>query len=185
MEPRPPPGAVSLLCPWGRDEPRSVSGRDGIPEARSTPCFARGIPNRVTSSPVTTQRTLPWHWWHLLGLWSLVVAQPIYEVLRENGDFFVARRASPLDLALFVAVLAILLPGLAALAIRALALVSAPLAGAAHLGAVGLLAAALASQVLARAMTLATGPHVALALVAGALGAGAMRGSPAPAGPFR
>jgi len=98
------------------------------------------------------------------------VAQPIYEVLRQNGDFFVAHRASPLDLALFVTVLTVVLPALLALAIRAVGLVSARLAGIAHVGVIGLLAAALASQVIVRA-PLGAAPHVVLAIAAGAAGA--------------
>ena len=67
----------------------------------------------MTNVPATTPPARPWPWWHLLGLWSIVVAQPLFDVLRENGDFFVAHRASPSDLLLFVSVLALVLPGVA------------------------------------------------------------------------
>jgi hypothetical protein len=48
----------------------------------------------------------------VVGLWSLVVAQPVYDVLRQNGDFFVAHRVSPLELSLFVLVVSAVLPAL-------------------------------------------------------------------------
>ena len=43
-------------------------------------------------------------------LWAFAVAQPLYSVLRENREFFVAHRATAADLLVFVALLTFLLP---------------------------------------------------------------------------
>ena len=118
--------------------------------------------------PASPQPT-PWPWWHLLGLWSLVLAQPIYEVLRRNGDFFVAHHVSPVDLVLFVLVLSLGLPALLGLAIRAVGSISAVLGRVLQAAAVGVLASAFASQVLLKLGDFATVPHVATAIGAGAL----------------
>lgn len=53
----------------------------------------------------------------LLHVWVLsafAVAQPIYDVIRRNGEFFVAHEADRLDLILLTVALSILLPGLVA-----------------------------------------------------------------------
>ena len=47
---------------------------------------------------------------HLLALWALAVAQPLYDVLRRNGDFFIAHRTTPLDLVLFTGLVSIGVP---------------------------------------------------------------------------
>ena len=56
----------------------------------------------MTSPRESTSNSTVWPWWHLIGLWSLVVAQPVYDVLRQNGDFFVAHRTSPTNLGLLL-----------------------------------------------------------------------------------
>ena len=116
-----------------------------------------------------SQPPTPWPWWHLLGLWSLVLAQPIYDVLRRNGDFFVAHHVSPLDLVLFVLLLSVGLPALLGLAIRAVGSVSTMLGRVLQAVAIGLLASAFVSQVLLKLGDFATIPHVATAIGAGAL----------------
>jgi hypothetical protein len=106
---------------------------------------------------------------HLAGLWSLVVAQPVYDVLRQNGEFFVAHRASRVDLLLFVGVVSLGLPALAALAVRGVSFVSVTAGRTLHLALVGALVCALASQLLTRLRTLEPELHVALALAAAAV----------------
>jgi hypothetical protein len=127
------------------------------------------IAAHVTNAQETPLPFRPWPWWHLLGLWSLVVAQPLFEVLRQNGDFFVAHRASPFDLGLFVVVLSLVLPAILGLAIRSLGVVSVLLARAAHLLAVAGLLAAMASQVVQRVTDLPTWPHVFVSVALGGL----------------
>lgn len=60
---------------------------------------------------------------HVLTLSSLAVAQPLYDLLGRQAEFFVAHQTSSGDLWAFVAILSLLLPGLAAVP----ALIFAPL----------------------------------------------------------
>lgn len=108
---------------------------------------------------------------HLASLWSMAVAQPVYDVLRQNGDFFVAHRASLLDLLLFVAVISLALPALVALAVRAVSVVSAGAARALHVALVATLVGALASQILGSRPGIDLLPHVSMSVAAGVLSA--------------
>lgn len=58
-----------------------------------------------SASPLTRAGLL-----HLLTLWSFAVAQPLYEVLRRNGEFFVAHQTGPLDVLLFVLAISLVAP---------------------------------------------------------------------------
>lgn len=105
---------------------------------------------------------------HLLALWAFAVAQPLFDVLRQNGEFFIAYRTQPLDLLLFAALVAV---GVPLLLVSPYLLVAwwAPRAGRVLLIAlVALLAAALASQVMAHRLPLGTPTHFAIALAIGA-----------------
>jgi len=115
----------------------------------------------------STVRSLFFPLAHLLGLWAFGVAQPLYDILRRNGDFFVAHRAGPLEMAGFAAVISLALPLLLALPWIVVSLVR-PRAGRVVLvGLVALLATALASQVMAHRLALSTPAHYA---IAGAIG---------------
>ncbi len=96
-------------------------------------------------------------------LWSFAVAQPLYGVLRENREFFVAHRTLPLDLLFLVVVVTLVLPGLLALA-PTLAWRLSPRAGESlHRGLVAVLFTAFASQVFAHVFNMPSVPHYALA----------------------
>jgi hypothetical protein len=47
---------------------------------------------------------------HLFVLWSLAVAQPLFDLLSRNAEFFVARRSEPGDIAVFILFVCVLLP---------------------------------------------------------------------------
>lgn len=114
----------------------------------------------------------------MLGLWAFAVAQPVYDILQRNGEFFIAHRTQPLDLLLFVAVVSLVLPVAGGLP---WVLMSAawPRAGRALLpGGIGLLVAALVSQLLAHRVTLPTPVHFALAGTVGLGAAWAYRARP-------
>ncbi len=53
---------------------------------------------------------------HLVALFNLALAQPLYELLSRHAEFFVARRSQPIDLVLLAFTLSFALPGLAVLA---------------------------------------------------------------------
>ena len=116
----------------------------------------------------------------LVGLWSLVVAQPIYDVLRQNGEFFVAHRASRLDLLLLVATISLAVPALLALVVRGVSALSITAGRVLHLVLVGTLASAFASQALARVLSIGLAAHVAAVVAVAVLAAWAYaRAAPA------
>jgi hypothetical protein len=53
---------------------------------------------------------------HLFTLFGFALAQPLYDLLARNAEFFVAHRSRPADLLALVLLLSLLLPGLAVLA---------------------------------------------------------------------
>jgi hypothetical protein len=104
---------------------------------------------------------------HLLALWAFAVAQPLYDILQRNGEFFIAHRTEPLDLILFSALVSVGLPLLLVLPWALLAAMWSRGGHVALTGLIGLLGTALASQLLAHRVALPTWAHFALA---GALG---------------
>jgi len=110
---------------------------------------------------------------HLAALWALAFAEPLFDLLGQNPDFFVARGNDATDIVVF-AFAFILLPPLAMLAVEALTerFVSRgrwPL----HLSLVALLVAAIALQFLKEIASGPGGLLIALALLIGALAAAA------------
>ena len=104
---------------------------------------------------------------HLLALWALAVAQPLYDVLRRNGDFFIAHRTTPLDLVLFTGLVSIGVPLVLAVP-YVLVAPWWPRAGRVVLiGLIGLLSAMLASQLMAHTLALPTVIHYAVAMLVG------------------
>jgi sulfatase-like protein len=124
--------------------------------------------NQPTSASDWQRRTL-----HLLALWAFAVAEPLYSVLRNNREFFVAHRSGPLDLFLLIVALSLALPLLLALLVATIGHLWPPAGRGLHLALVATLAAALASQVLARSANLTPVTHLLLAGAAGVLVAGA------------
>lgn len=116
-----------------------------------------------------------WHWptpalalVHLVVLWSFAVAQPIFDELEHNAEFFVARGNTSGDIVLLAFGL-VLLPPVAMWLVELVALaVWRPLGRAIHAGLVWLLAAATAIGVLRRLL-----PDTSAALLPAAAGVGA------------
>ena len=107
---------------------------------------------------------------HLLALWALAVAQPVYDVLRRNGEFFIAHRAQPLDLMLFAAAASFALPLALVLPWLVTRAMNARLGRAVLVISVSVLVTMLASQVMAHRLALSVPVHVAVAGGLGALG---------------
>ncbi|MBP7569463.1 MAG: sulfatase-like hydrolase/transferase [Acidobacteria bacterium] len=63
---------------------------------------------------------------HLLGLWSVAVAQPLLDLLGKNPTFFIAHRADPFDVAALPAALVLVVPAALAAAIWAAGLLGGP-----------------------------------------------------------
>jgi hypothetical protein len=126
----------------------------------------KGDAVRTTSAASFRTETL-----HLLALWAVAVAQPLYDILRRNREFFVAHRAEPLDLVLLALTVSVALPVLVAAAAGALGLVSRRAARAVFLTIVAVLVAATAAQPLAQQTGLAPAWHFVIAGAIGAAGA--------------
>ena len=119
---------------------------------------------RASSKPPITRLEIL----HLVTLWSVAVAQPLYDVLRRNREFFVAHRAEALDIALLILAVSIAAP-LVLVAFAALAGSLSRRAGRiVLLASVAALAAAVALQALYRLAPLPYGWQLAIAAVAGA-----------------
>jgi Sulfatase len=114
---------------------------------------------------------------HLAVLWALGFVQPLFEILSESPEFFVARGNGRADVVALALGLVIVPPALM-LGLEALARLVRPALGyALHLVFVALLVAALALQVLDSATGLPAGALVVFALLAGAGGAAAYAGT--------
>ena len=114
---------------------------------------------------------------HLAVLWALGFAQPLFEILSESPEFFVARGNGRWDVVALAIGLVVVPPALM-LGAEALGRLVRPALGyALHLVFIALLAAAIALQVLDSATELPAGILVALALLVGAGGAAAYAGT--------
>jgi hypothetical protein len=113
---------------------------------------------------------------HIGALWALAIAGPIYDVLRQNAEFFVAYRTGRGDILRFVAVLSVLFPASLWLVVRLAGFASAALGRAALTAVVGVLVAALAAQALQPLYPPAV-LHVGMAIGFGVL-AGALYAAP-------
>ena len=106
----------------------------------------------------------PWRapptWSSFLALWSFAVAQPLYDLLAPNPEFFIEHGMGRLGLGLFVLVLSALVPLATATAIEALARLNDRLGAWLRLACLAVLAIALAAQIVTRLRGL-SGPVVA------------------------
>lgn len=85
---------------------------------------------------------------HLAALWALGVAQPIFDLLGHNAEFFVARDSEPIDIVLFALAL-VTVPPLALVTLETLAwLIHQRLREVLHVTFVAMLVAIIALQVL-------------------------------------
>jgi hypothetical protein len=103
---------------------------------------------------------------HLLVLWAFAVAQPLFDLLGKNGEFFAARGSTRWDVILFALTL-VLVPPAILLGIEALT--PKPARGALHTALVGALVGLFVLQVVRSA----GGPGWLLVALAGAVGLGA------------
>ena len=98
-------------------------------------CPSAGVPEcRSAEVHRYTERVRRVMWLHVAALWAIAVAQPLFELLGDNPEFFVAHRAGAADVVLLALTLAILLPFVLALAVWLIGRAG----GAAHTTALGL-----------------------------------------------
>ena len=109
-----------------------------------------------------------WAYLGLAVLWTFAVAQPLFDLLQDNPEFFAARGSSGFDVVSF-AVLLVVLPPALLLAVELLVGLAGHLARkGAHLVLVGALVALIAAQALKKSFDLADPVLIALSVAIGA-----------------
>lgn len=104
---------------------------------------------------------------HLAVLVQLAVSQPIFDLLVRHPAFLVAHRARPLDLLIFIVVVAALVPAVPVLATTLLARWSPRAAAELHLATLAVLTAVVALPPIKKIAALPSTGHAALAAIAG------------------
>jgi hypothetical protein len=113
-------------------------------------------------------REAPWSFANLAVLWTFAVAQPLFDLLGDNPEFFAARGSSGFDIVSF-SILLVLAPPAALLAIELLlGLLGAGVRRGAHLAFVALLVTLLAAQALKKSIDASDGVLIALSFAVGA-----------------
>ena len=108
---------------------------------------------------------------HILTLWSFAVAQPLYDIVRRNREFFVAHRTEPLDLLLLVVAISVAVPCVLLGGLGLARVLSQRAARLFLLAVLGTLAACVAAQPLAHGTSLPPLWHYAAATAIGAVAA--------------
>ena len=115
-----------------------------------------------------TAKAAGWAYLNLAVLWTFAVAQPLFDLLKDNPEFFAARGSTGFDIVSF-SVLLVVLPPLLLLGIELLlGLIRPEIQKGAHIVFIGVLVALIAAQALKKSIDASDGVLVGLALVAGA-----------------
>lgn len=105
---------------------------------------------------------------HVAALWALAVAQPLFDLLGGNAEFFAVRDSTRWDVVVFAVALVLVPPAAYAALVAMAALVGRPLARGLHLSVVAALVALLALQAGARTTGLGSGVLLPASAVVGA-----------------
>ncbi len=105
---------------------------------------------------------------HVITLCGFALAQPLYDLLGRNPEFFIAHQAQPIDLLLLTALVSLVIPTALLLGLRIL--LPHPWRGPAHHILLGCLFSLVATQVLNRLAALPSVATVCLAMIAGLAG---------------
>ncbi len=119
-------------------------------------------------APRVTAKEALWSLLNLAVLWTFAVAQPLFDLLKDNPEFFAARGSSGGDIVSF-SVLLVLLPPLLLLAIELLlGLLGRRVREVAHVVFIGVLVALIAAQALKKAFDASDVVLIVLSLAIGA-----------------
>jgi Sulfatase len=110
-----------------------------------------------------------WAYLNLAVLWTFAVAQPLFDLLKDNPEFFAARGSSGFDIVSFSVLLVVLPPAILLGIELVLGLIRPELRQGAHLAFLGALVALIAAQALKKAIDAS---DVVLIVLSVALGAG-------------
>src|SRR5918992_638440 len=126
-----------------------------------------GAPPRDASGRSALKQAL-WDGAHLAALSAFALAQPLFDLLKDNPEFFAARGSSGFDIVSF-SILLVVLPPLLMLGIELLAgLAGRPPREGAHLVLISILVALVAAQAIKKAVDLPDPVMIVLSLAIGA-----------------
>jgi hypothetical protein len=116
-----------------------------------------------------TAKEAAWAYLNLAVLWTFAVAQPLFDLLKDNPEFFAARGSSGFDIVSFSVLLVILPPALLLGIELLLGLIRPEVRTGAHVVFIGALVALIAAQALKKSIDASDGVLIALSLLVGAL----------------
>jgi sulfatase-like protein len=141
-----------------------MSSAEAAPSRRAA---AGTLTAKATRPPRVTLREALWAYLGLAVLWTFAVAQPLFDLLKDNPEFFAARGSSGFDIVSF-SVLLVVLPPLLMLAIELLVgLAGRTAREGAHLVLIAILVALIAAQALKKALDLPDPVMIVAALAIG------------------
>jgi Sulfatase len=109
-----------------------------------------------------------WAYANLAVLWTFAVAQPLFDLLKDNPEFFAARGSSGFDIVSFSVLLVVLPPALLLAVELLLGLLGRQVRRGAHIAFLGVLVALIAAQALKKTIGAADPVLIALSLAIGA-----------------
>jgi Sulfatase len=116
----------------------------------------------------STLKEALWAYLNLAVLWTFAVAQPLFDLLKDNPEFFAARGSSGFDIISFSVLLVVLPPALLLAVELLVGLAGRPARRGAHVVLLGALVALIAAQALKKALDAS---DIALILLSLAIGA--------------
>ncbi|HYN91474.1 MAG TPA: hypothetical protein VER75_06100, partial [Thermoleophilaceae bacterium] len=105
---------------------------------------------------------------NLAVLWTFAVAQPLFDLLKDNPEFFAARGSSGVDIVSFSVLLVVLPPALLMAVELLLGLIRPELRKGAHIVFLGALAALIAAQALKKSIDVSDTVLIGLSVLVGA-----------------
>ena len=109
-----------------------------------------------------------WAYLNLAVLWTFAVAQPLFDLLKDNPEFFAARGSTGFDIVSFSVLLVVLPPALLLAIELLLGLIGENVRKGAHIAFLGALAALIAAQAIKKSIDASDVVLIALAVAVGA-----------------
>jgi hypothetical protein len=115
-----------------------------------------------------TAKAAGWAYLNLAVLWTFAVAQPLFDLLKDNPEFFAARGSSGFDIVSFSVLLVVLPPAILLGIELLLGLIRPEIQQGAHIAFLGALAALIAAQALKKSIDASDTVLIVLSLAIGA-----------------
>jgi Sulfatase len=116
----------------------------------------------------STLKEALWAYLNLAVLWTFAVAQPLFDLLKDNPEFFAARGSSGFDIISFSVLLVVLPPALLLAVELLVGLAGRPARRGAHVVLLGVLVALIAAQALKKSLDASDTVLIVLSLAIGA-----------------